>query len=258
MSEGSKTTGAPAENLPASVGQSWDFELTEKVRRESQGQRASLFENMYAVLKEKGDDVTEVAPEKYAEIILEYMVSSDHNYQIVASEILKHTFAIPYEETPEKFEKYLKDIKDFKEAAEKMKKGFGWVSFGEEGQQKKRVNKFIKILKEVIAYLEKIKKLDDEEKAGFDKPESEKKLTSGQKAVLEEKEDLKEHLAELEKELDLVEREQKENADAVVDFEEKRKGIKAAEAVTLEPAEDEKRDEAVKAESVPESKAANG
>jgi|GEM_PF-4072206 len=217
-----------AQNKPEVPVEQKDFEPTDRVKLQSQAQRSDLFGSMHAVLKEKGDNVEEVTQEKYAEIILGHMASSDLNYQIVAFEILKHTLAIPYEEQPEKFEKYLKDIKDFKEAAEKMKKGFGWFSFGEEGHQKKRVNKFIKVLKEIVVYLEKIKKLDEEEKAGFDKPESEKKLTSGQEAVLSEKQDLKKYLDELEKELEL-------NVKA---SEKKEEGV--AEVVDLEKARREK------------------
>jgi len=248
-----------------------DFELTEQVKQKSQHQRLSLFESTHAVLKEKGDKVTEVSPKKYAEIILENMASSDHNYKIVAFEILKHTLAISYVEKPERLEKFLEDIKGFKEAAEKMKDGFGFVSFGEEGQQKKRVVKLIKILKETVVYLEKMKKLSDEEKEGFEKPESEKKLTRGQKALLKRKGDLRKELMKLEKELevkwkvpkeDSAEKGAKVEGDAeVIDLDDARKkkaAAKAAEAVTLKPEEEKKHDEAVGGEVVAEEKAANG
>lgn len=267
MSEQSKVTGAPAENLVAHVEQAEkDFELTEKVRRKSKNERLDLFESMHAVLKEKGDQVTETTPERYAEIILEHMACSDHNYKIVAFEILKHTLAIPYEEKPERLEKYLKDIKDFKEAAEKMKKGFGWASFGQEGQQKKRVVKMIKVLKEVVLYLERMKKLSDKEKAGIEKPEKEKKLTRGQRNLLKRKKDLRGELMKLEKELEVKwkEGEKKERAGAegdnanVVNLEEEKKKREAvaakASAITLKP----ERDKVVGAEAVTEGKVANG
>lgn len=288
MSKESKVTGAPAENLAVHVEQAEkDFEPTEEVKQKSQHQRLNLFESMHAVLKEKGDQVTEATPERYAEMILEHMAGSDHNYQIVAFEILKHTLAIPYEEKSERLEKYLKDIKDFKEAAEKMKKGFGFVSFGKEGEQKKRVVKLIKILKETVAYLEKMKKLSDEEKAGFEEPEEGKKLsdsenadfekpkekkelTRRQKTLLKMKKDLRGELMKLEKDLEVKRKEQDKKKAAkiegvgenVVDFAVAKKEKEAAaakvSAATLKPEEEKKHEEAVEAEVVTEGKSANG
>lgn len=249
-----------------------DFEPTEEVKEKSQHQRLSLFESMHAVLKEKGDKVAEATPEKYAEIILGHMASSDHNYQIVAFEILKHTLSIPYVEKPERLEKFLEDIKGFKEAAEKMKKGFGFMSFGDEGHQKKRVVKLIKILKETVVYLEKMKKLSGSEKEGFEKPESEKKLTRGQKALLKKKKDLRKEFAKLEKELEVrwkVPKEESakkggkvEGGAEVVDLGEvkkkKEEAAAKAEAVTLKSEEEKKHEEVVGDEVVPEGKSANG
>lgn len=273
MSKESKVTGAPAENLATHIEQAeCDFEPVEGVKQKSQHQRLSLFESMHAVLKEKGDKVAEATPEKYAEIILGNMVSSDHNYNIIAFEILKHTLSIPYVEKPERLEKFLEDIKGFKEAAEKMKKGFGFVSFGDEGLQKERVVKLIKILKKTITYLEKMKKLNDSEKEGFEKPEEKKELTRGQRALLKKKKDLREESMKLQKELEVkwkVPKEESaekgveaEGGAEVIDFAEAKKkkeeAAAKAEAVTLKPEEEKKREEAVEAEVAPEGKAANG
>lgn len=252
-----------------------DFGLTERAQEKSRHERLHLLENMHATLKEKGDNVAEVSHERYAELILEQMSASDHNYKLVTFEILKHTLAIPYEEKHEKLAEFEKQVDDLKNEANGMKGslkalGFKW---GERRKRSKRLHEFVGVLEKIEDYLKKMKKLSDGDRKEMEEPKKEKVLNRKQRALLKQKMKLKKEFAKLDKELEKrwkvpkTEVPAEESADAksgaeVIDLEkvrkEKEEAKKVAEAVTLKPMEEKERKEAVATEVAPEAKSANG
>lgn len=251
-----------------------DFELTEHAQEKSKHQRLHLLESMHATLKEKGEKVTEAPHERYAEIILEQMSASDHNYSIVAFEILKNALGIPYIEREEKiaeFENQIKGLKDSTEKFDDSLRGLGF-KWGERRQRSKRLGKFAKILEKIEDYLKRMRKLDYGKREGLEAPKEGEVLDRKQRALLKQKMKLNKERVGLGKELEKKWKVPKEESakkggkvegDAeVVDFaeakKEKEEAAAKAEAVTLKPEEEKKHEEVVGDEVAPEEKAANG